>query len=161
MDENATRVRPAPRSRAEHGHAIDINRKMLGSGGGAGLTTRGPHGPNGRPSRGRAVSLEIAMDLPLLTVGRAMLALAIGVAAAAGPRAAAAAQTEFPFGHESLLDVRPMKGSKRVPSLDIDEKGLAEIDLWCNSVKGQMVVAGDTITILTGEKTDRTCPLER
>jgi heat shock protein HslJ len=31
----------------------------------------------------------------------------------------------------------------------------------CNSVKGQLVVAGDTITIITGEKTERSCPPER
>jgi heat shock protein HslJ len=88
-------------------------------------------------------------------------ALALGAAATACLAPAVAAQSEFPFGRELLLDARPMKGSKRVPMLDIDEKGLAEIDLWCNSVKGQMVVAGDTITILTGEKTERSCPPER
>jgi heat shock protein HslJ len=54
-----------------------------------------------------------------------------------------------------------MKGSKRVPSLDIDANGSAEIDLWCNTVRGQLVVAGDTITILTGTKTERQCPQER
>ena len=87
-------------------------------------------------------------------------ALALGIAVAAMQAFAVAAQ-EFPFGSELMLDVKPMKGSKRVPMLDIDDKGLAEIDLWCNSVKGQMVVAGDTITILTGPKTERTCPPER
>src|SRR5882672_2731883 len=94
-------------------------------------------------------------------VRRAALALALGTAAAALQAPAVAAQSEFPFGSELILDVKPMKGSKRVPMLDIDPKGLAEIDLWCNSVKGQMVVAGDTITILTGEKTERSCAPER
>ena len=95
------------------------------------------------------------------TLRRAGLALALGTAATALQAPAVAAQGEFPFGTELMLDVKPMKGSKRVPMLDIDQKGLAEIDLWCNSVKGQMIVAGDTITILTGEKTARTCPPER
>ena len=95
------------------------------------------------------------------TLRRAALAVALGTTATALQGAAVAAQGEFPFGAELILDVKPMKGSKRVPMLDIDQKGLAEIDLWCNSVKGQMVVAGDTITILTGEKTARTCPPER
>ncbi len=45
--------------------------------------------------------------------------------------------------------------------LDIDEKGIADVDLWCSSVKAQLVVAGDTITILTGPKTDRTCSVEQ
>jgi heat shock protein HslJ len=101
------------------------------------------------------------MNRPWTTLRRACVALALGTSLAACLVPAVAAQSEFPFGRELLLDARPMKGSKRVPILDIDEKGLAEIDLWCNSVKGQMVVAGDTITIITGEKTDRTCTPER
>ena len=101
------------------------------------------------------------MHRPWTTLRRAAVAVALGATAAACLAPAVAAQSEFPFGRELLLDARPMKGSKRVPILDIDEKGLAEIDLWCNSVKGQMVVAGDTITIITGEKTDRTCAPER
>ena len=100
------------------------------------------------------------MIRPWTILRRAALALALGTAAAALQASAVAAQ-EFPFGSELVLDVKPMKGSKRVPMLEIDQQGLAEIDLWCNSVKGQMVVAGDTITILTGEKTARTCPPER
>jgi heat shock protein HslJ len=101
------------------------------------------------------------MIRPWTTLRSAALPLAFAAAAAAFLAPAGAAQSEFPFGRELLLDVQPMKGSKRVPMLDIDDRGLAEIDLWCNSVKGQMVVAGDTITIITGEKTDRTCPPER
>jgi heat shock protein HslJ len=101
------------------------------------------------------------MIRPWTALRRAALALAFGTAATACLAPAVAAQTEFPFGRELLLDARPMKGSKRVPMLDVDEKGLAEIDLWCNSVKGQLVVAGDTITIITGEKTERSCPPER
>jgi len=101
------------------------------------------------------------MTCPWTTLRRAALVLALGTAAAALLASAVAAQPEFPFGSELMLDVKPMKGSKRVPMLEIDQKGLAEIDLWCNSVKGQLVVAGDTITIITGEKTARTCPPER
>lgn len=85
--------------------------------------------------------------------------LAVCVLMASG--VARAAEQEFPFGRELMLDAAPMKGSKRVPMLDIDDRGIADIDLWCNSVKGQMVVAGDTITIITGQKTERSCPPER
>ncbi len=92
-----------------------------------------------------------------LWLASAAAVLAAGVIAGT----ALAVERDFPFGRELVLDVAPMKGSKRVPMLEIDDKGLAEIDLWCNSVKGQMVVAGDTITILTGDKTERTCPPER
>ena len=67
----------------------------------------------------------------------------------------------FPFDEELLLDAKPMRGSKRVPMLDIRAGGAVLIDLWCNSVQGQLVVADNTITVLTGPKTDRTCTPER
>lgn len=73
----------------------------------------------------------------------------------------AAAAEPFPYSEELLLDARPMKGSKRVPMLDIHADGAVQIDLWCNSVEGQLVVAADTITILTGTKTERSCTPER
>ncbi len=73
----------------------------------------------------------------------------------------ARAESDFPFNRELLLDAPPMKGSKRVPSLDIGPNGAAEFVLWCNTVRGQLVVAGDTITILTGPSTERQCPQER
>jgi heat shock protein HslJ len=86
---------------------------------------------------------------------------ALGVAIVLSSVGGAAADSTFPFGHELLLDARPMKGSKRVPILDIRANGAAEIDLWCNSVQGQIVVSHDTITITTGEKTERQCEPER
>src|SRR5690242_3953500 len=97
--------------------------------------------------------LEVAMHRPWLTSVCAMPLAALAVVASGavcGP--ARAAEQAFPYGRELMLDVPPMKGSKRVPMLEIDEKGLADIDLWCDSVKGQMVVAGDTVTVLTGNK---------
>jgi heat shock protein HslJ len=75
--------------------------------------------------------------------------------------AIAPAQSAFPFDHELLLDAAPMKGSKRVPSLDIAANGVAEITLWCNTVKAQLIVAGDTITVIAGPSTERQCPPER
>src|ERR1700690_302746 len=75
--------------------------------------------------------------------------------------AAANAQQEFPFGSELRLDVPPMKGSKRIPISAIAENGATTIDLWCNSVQGQVVVVDDTITIMTGQRTERPCPPER
>ncbi len=87
-------------------------------------------------------------------------AFALGVMALSGV-ADALAESEFPFNQELLLDAPPMKGSKRVPSLDIRANGAAEISLWCNTVRGQLIVVGDTITILTGASTERQCPRER
>jgi hypothetical protein len=65
----------------------------------------------------------------------------------------------FPFGRELVLDVNPMRGSKKVPVLDIADRGsTAQIDLWCSSVKAQLIIAANTITIITGDKTPRSCP---
>jgi hypothetical protein len=69
----------------------------------------------------------------------------------------ATAADAFPFDQELLLDTRPMPGSKRVPTLEVMENGSAVLDLWCASVKSQLVLAGDTVTILTGPKTPRAC----
>jgi heat shock protein HslJ len=87
------------------------------------------------------------------------LGLVLGVMMAS--TAASEARTDFPFGKELLLDSRPMKGSKRIPILDIQDNGTAAIDLWCNSVRAQFVVVNDTVTVMTGEPTNRTCPPER
>src|SRR4051812_38291431 len=68
---------------------------------------------------------------------------------------------DFPYEHELLLDAPPMPGSKRMPSLEVDARGGATIDLWCNSAKAQLVVAGETVTILIGAKTQQQCEAER
>jgi len=83
----------------------------------------------------------------------------LGLAMLAGPMPVHA--DGFPFGHEFLLDASPMRGSKKVPILDIGDAGTAEIELWCNSVKAQLVVAGATITIITGEPSARQCAPDR
>jgi heat shock protein HslJ len=64
----------------------------------------------------------------------------------------------FPFGSELILDADPMRGSKKLPVLDIGQNGAAEIELWCSSVKAQLVVAANTITIITGQMSSRQCP---
>ena len=87
------------------------------------------------------------------------LALSLLMAGAAG--GSLAQQQEFPFEGELILDVRPMPGSKRIPNMDIDAKGAIVVEMWCNRVDGQMVVAGDTITVMTGQPTDRPCTPER
>lgn len=74
--------------------------------------------------------------------------------------ASAQGELSFPFDRELLLDVPPVKGSKRVPSLDIGANGAAQLDLWCNTVRAQLIVVGDTITVLTGPRTQRPCSPE-
>jgi len=87
--------------------------------------------------------------------------LTIGLIVFLSDTGEAAAGSMFPFGQELMLDARPMKGSKRLPLLDIQENGATEIDLWCNSVHAQTVVSRNTITITAGEKTERQCDPER
>ena len=74
---------------------------------------------------------------------------------------ASLAQGDFPFDRELILDVAPMRGSKRIPNMDVAGNGAIALEMWCNRVEGQIVVAGDTITVMTGPATDRQCPPER
>jgi len=80
----------------------------------------------------------------------------LGLATLAGAAPCAFAQS-FPYGGELRLNVNPMRGSKKVPVLDIGERGTAEIEMWCNSIKAQLIIAADTITIITGEMSARQC----
>ena len=86
---------------------------------------------------------------------------AFGALASVAASDGLAAETEFPFDRELLLDVRPMPGSKRVPSMDIAANGTMSLEMWCNRIEGQLVVAGNTITVLAGQATNRTCPSQR
>jgi heat shock protein HslJ len=72
-----------------------------------------------------------------------------------------AADPGFPFDRELLLDAKPMKGSKRIPILEIGSRGEAKIDLWCNSVDGRIAVNGNSLSITAGAKTDRQCDAAR
>ena len=79
----------------------------------------------------------------------------------AGISAGVAAERSFPYDSVLLLESKPMKGSKRVPILQIDSKGAASIDLWCNTVPAQLVVADATITIILGSPTEKQCDPDR
>jgi heat shock protein HslJ len=73
----------------------------------------------------------------------------------------AVADNTFPFGRDLLLDARPMKGSKRVPIVEIDEDGTAVIDLWCDRVEGRAVISGPSITITPVARGGASCPPDR
>ncbi len=92
--------------------------------------------------------------------GRSIVLAAVGGGMLAAVAADALAQG-FPYGSELVLDANPMRGSKKIPSIDIGQDGTADIDLWCNTVKARLVVAANTITIITGEMSARQCPPER
>jgi heat shock protein HslJ len=85
------------------------------------------------------------------------LAALVSLAATSG----FAQQREFPFEGELILDARPMPGSKRIPNMDIDAKGMIAVEMWCDRVEGQVIVAGNTITVMTGPPSGRTCPPDR
>lgn len=87
------------------------------------------------------------------------IAIALWSCGAGAPPARGA--DDFPYGRELLLDSPPMRGSKRLPGLDIARDGTVTIDLWCVSVPGQMVVAGNTVTVIAGPKPERQCPPDR
>jgi heat shock protein HslJ len=74
---------------------------------------------------------------------------------------AMACAQEVPFEGELLLDARPLPGSKRIPNMDVAANGTIALEMWCNRVEGQVVVAGDTLTIITGQPTDRGCSADR
>ncbi len=61
---------------------------------------------------------------------------------------ASALEGAFPFDRDLMLDVAPMRGSKRVPILEIAANGSASLQLWCVSVQGKASVGSDTITIV-------------
>jgi heat shock protein HslJ len=83
--------------------------------------------------------------------------LVILVAIIASGSTTFAAERRFPFDSELMLDAKPMKGSKRIPVMTIGPNGKAEIDMWCNSIEGQLVVVEGTIAVMTGAKTTRQC----
>ena len=62
---------------------------------------------------------------------------------------------------EMTLDARPMRGSKRIPSIDIGAAGKSDLHLWCKSGPAQISVAGDTLIILPGLMQDAGCTPER
>jgi heat shock protein HslJ len=73
----------------------------------------------------------------------------------------ALADDGFPFGLEMTLDVARQPGSKRLPTLEIGDKGEVVLELWCKGGKGQFSVAGDTVIFAAGPLQDRACPPAR
>jgi heat shock protein HslJ len=60
-----------------------------------------------------------------------------------------------------MLDETPMRGSKRIPMLQIDDSGAASIDLWCENVQAQATIGDGTITIAPGQVEPAQCPPDR
>ena len=77
------------------------------------------------------------------------------------PAPLATAGDSFPFGTTLILDAAPMRGSKRIPMLEIAENGAASIDLWCASARAQAVVADSAISISPGDLQNTECGPDR
>ena len=73
----------------------------------------------------------------------------------------AAAEDSFPFGTTLMLDAAPMRGSKRIPMLEISEDGALSIDLWCASATAKAVVSDDSITIALWNSFNVQCAPDR
>ena len=86
------------------------------------------------------------------------LVLCMAIAPSAGH---AQADTGFPFGAEMTMDVAPMRGSKRIPNLEIGDAGEVVLELWCKGGKGQFSVAGNTVIFVPGAMENRSCPPDR
>jgi len=87
--------------------------------------------------------------------------VAFGVLALSGVTTGVVAESAFPFDSELFLDASPMRRSRRIPNMDIAANGAIALEMWCNRIEGQLVVAADTITVMTGQATDRRCAPEQ
>ncbi len=76
---------------------------------------------------------------------RVVLTASVLMVALAG--ACQAAESDFPFGQELLLDAAPMRPAKRMPILTVAQDGTATIDLWCKTVTGHVELSDTTIKI--------------
>jgi heat shock protein HslJ len=59
------------------------------------------------------------------------------------------------------LDADRRPGSKRIPNLEIGDRGEVILELWCKGGKGQFSVAGDTVIFVAGAMENRACPADR
>ena len=98
------------------------------------------------------------MKSAIMVLRQAGAALVVVTALQAAP---AQADEEFPFGLEMTLDVARQPGSKRLPTLEIDDGGEVILELWCKGGKGQFSVAGNTVIFVAGPLQDRACPPAR
>ena len=96
----------------------------------------------------------IASCLTRALVATALLCVGFG-------QTVASAAEEFPFGLEITLDAPPKPGSRRIPNLEIGDRGEVTLELWCKGGKGQFSVAGNTVIFVAGPLEDRACPPAR
>ena len=83
------------------------------------------------------------------------------VALAGSLVSASAGDTAFPFGSELALDAAPPPGTKRVPTIEIDEGGAAVFNLWCARATGSATVTDDALTITPTKALPSQCTPEQ
>lgn len=93
----------------------------------------------------------------MVSIKRAVAGCAAAVFVSTAAVVLAHAEEGFPFGMEMTLDALPQPGSKRVPDLDIGDKGEVVLELWCKGGKGQFSVAGNTVIFIASQIDDRNC----
>lgn len=105
--------------------------------------------------------MEAGLRSFLQSTARIVVLAVSAAAATVSASPTALAQEGFPFSSELTLDAAPMRGSKRIPNLEIGRNGEVIIELWCKGARGQFSVAGDTIVFVPGAVDDRGCPADR
>jgi heat shock protein HslJ len=80
---------------------------------------------------------------------------------AAATMPAGANDSAFPFGSELALDAAPLPGTKRVPTIEIDQDGAAAFNLWCARVSGAASVTDQGITIVPSKTLSAQCTPEQ
>jgi len=96
----------------------------------------------------------IASCLTRALVATALLCVGFG-------QTVASAAEEFPFGLEITLDAAPKPGSRRIPNLEIGDRGEVRLELWCKGGAGQFSVAGNTVVFVAGAMQERNCTPEQ
>ena len=94
-------------------------------------------------------------------VRHAFVVLAAVLSLAAVMHEASASGQGFPFDHELRFDANPMRGSKRVPGLQITKNGAAYPPLVRPAASGHAVVIENQITIVPTAMQDNQCPADR
>ncbi len=92
---------------------------------------------------------------------RRAIACCFLIAIAGSTGAALASELSFPFDRELMLEAAPMRGSKRVPIIEVGKNGAVSLDLWCARLRGQANVADDTISIVPGPFEPAQCSPDR
>ncbi len=97
----------------------------------------------------------------MLSLGRLSACGLVCAAIVSSSLPVAAIEGAFPFDRDLVLDAAPMRGSKRLPILEIAASGAASMQLWCVSVQGKADVGAATIAIVPTAAQQGQCAPER